>query len=78
MSDILRQGAAADLAKRRGRRTSALSSALSDLQWRQRYANADVYPLELASGVSLGLCQKMQGELTGLGTGATVLSLIHI
>lgn len=44
---------------------------MATLEWRQRFTHADRYPMEVA-GVPMKFRQLQSGELTGLGTGATV------
>ena len=80
MTDVLRGGAEASRRRSGARRPAAgIALALGALEWRQRYANADEYPLELPTvPCTLSLRQRMRGELTGLGTGATVWPAAHV
>lgn len=41
------------------------------LSWRQKHAKSPIYPLEVA-GRTMNIKQIHNGELSGLGTGATV------
>ena len=79
MAQIIRAGAA-EAAQRRAsaeggsapqRRPSKLDRMVQSLSWRDAHARADRYPLEVG-GLSFSVRQLMMGELTGLGTGATV------
>ena len=65
MVDVLRRGAA-------GAKGGVGARALRDLSWRQTYAGAATYELDLACGATLSLRQTKRGELEGLGTGGTV------
>jgi predicted nicotinamide N-methyase len=56
---------------------SRLDKMMGALQWRHAHLTSEEYPLEIG-GVSLKIKQLMQGELTGLGTGATVWPAAHV
>ena len=71
MVDVLRHGAA-------GAKGGVGARALRDLSWRQTYAGAATYELDLACGATLSLRQTKRGELEGLGTGGTVWPAAHV
>mmetsp|Transcript_14264 Transcript_14264/g.47645 ORF Transcript_14264/g.47645 Transcript_14264/m.47645 type:complete len:579 (-) Transcript_14264:85-1821(-) len=54
------------------KRSSLLSGALRQLQWRQLYTQSAVYPLPLADGRVLEIQQKLCSEAQGFGTGGSV------
>ena len=56
---------------------SRVERLLACLEWRHAHLRSPEYPLEVA-GISLAVKQLMQGELTGLGTGATVWPAAHV
>lgn len=51
---------------------------INSLQWRQAHSRDEVYPLALDSGAVLRIRQLQAGEVTGLGTGATVWPAAHV
>eukprot|EP00903_Cladosiphon_okamuranus_P012218 g11458.t1 len=51
---------------------------INSLQWRQAHSKDDLYPLPMDSGVLLEFRQLQAGEVTGLGTGATVWPAAHV
>lgn len=51
---------------------------INSLQWRQAHSKDEFYPLALDSGAVLRLRQLQAGEVTGLGTGATVWPAAHV
>ena len=79
MAQLIRAGAAEATQRRASasngsaveRRPSKLDRMVQSLSWRDAYARAETYPLDVG-GISFGIRQLMMGELTGLGTGATV------
>lgn len=56
---------------------SRLHRMMGALQWRHSHLKSPEYPLEIA-GVDLKIKQLMLGEITGLGTGATVWPAAHV
>ena len=66
MTDVLRGGAEASRRRSGARRPAAgIALALGALEWRQRYANADEYPLELPT---------VRGAQSGVGHDLTVIT----
>ena len=51
---------------------------INSLQWRQAHSKDAIYPLALESGAVVEIKQLQAGEITGLGTGATVWPAAHV
>lgn len=76
---LIRQGAE-DAGRQQGtaRASTKVQRMINSLQWRQAHSRDDFYPLALDSGAVLRLRQLQAGEVTGLGTGATVWPAAHV
>lgn len=60
------------------RASSKVQRMINSLQWRQAHSKDVFYPLALDSGTVIELKQLQAGEITGLGTGATVWPAAHV
>lgn len=60
------------------RAATNIQRMINSLQWRQAHSKDEFYPLELESGTVIHLQQLQAGEVTGLGTGATVWPAAHV
>lgn len=60
------------------RATTKVQRMINSLQWRQAHSKDEYYPLALESGTVLRFRQLQAGEVTGLGTGATVWPAAHV
>ena len=77
MLAVLQGGVASRRRSSGGGGSGRLDRAIACLGWRQKYLHAEEYPLEVR-GVTMPLRQLKQGELRGLGTGATVWAAAHV
>ncbi|CAM9588829.1 unnamed protein product [Ectocarpus fasciculatus] len=76
---LIRQGAEeAGRLQGSSRAATKVQRMINSLQWRQAHSKDDIYPLPLESGVVLEFRQLQAGEVTGLGTGATVWPAAHV
>lgn len=76
---LVRQGAqTASLRQGSKRASTMVQRMINSLQWRQAHSKDEFYPLALESGAELRLRQLQAGEMTGLGTGATVWPAAHV
>ncbi|CAM9144956.1 unnamed protein product [Pylaiella littoralis] len=76
---LIRQGAEeAGRLQGGSRATTKVQRMINSLQWRQAHSKDEIYPLPLESGVILEFRQLQAGEVTGLGTGATVWPAAHV
>lgn len=60
------------------RAVTKVQRMINSLQWRQAHSKDEFYPLALESGKVLRFRQLQAGEVTGLGTGATVWPAAHV
>eukprot|EP00904_Undaria_pinnatifida_P014254 jgi/Undpi1/995/HiC_scaffold_10.g04459.m1 len=60
------------------RASSKVQRMINSLQWRQAHSKDAIYPLALESGAVVEIKQLQAGEITGLGTGATVWPAAHV
>lgn len=60
------------------RAVTKVQRMINSLQWRQAHSKDEFYPLALESGIVLRFRQLQAGEVTGLGTGATVWPAAHV
>ena len=60
------------------RASSKVQRMINSLQWRQAHSKDVFYPLALESGTVIEIKQLQAGEITGLGTGATVWPAAHV
>lgn len=60
------------------RASSKVQRMINSLQWRQAHSKDVFYPLALESGAVIEIKQLQAGEITGLGTGATVWPAAHV
>lgn len=60
------------------RASSKVQRMINSLQWRQAHSKDVIYPLALESGAVIEIKQLQAGEITGLGTGATVWPAAHV
>lgn len=76
---LIRQGAQ-EAGRQQGsnRAVTKVQRMINSLQWRQAHSKDEFYPLTLGSGIELRLRQLQAGEVTGLGTGATVWPAAHV
>lgn len=76
---LIRQGALeAGLRQGPNRAVTKVQRMINSLQWRQAHSKDEFYPLALESGKVLQIKQLQCGEVTGLGTGATVWPAAHV
>lgn len=76
---LIREGAE-EVSKRQGskRASTMVQRMINSLQWRQAHSKDEFYPLTFETGTRLRLRQLQAGEVTGLGTGATVWPAAHV
>ncbi len=55
-----------------------MSKILSSLNWRQAHLGSEYYPIELEDGRVVRVRQLENGEVSGIGTGATVWAAAHV
>lgn len=79
IASLIREGAYA-MGKEQGskRASTMVQRMINSLQWRQAHSKDEYYPLAMESGAELRLRQLQAGEVTGLGTGATVWPAAHV
>lgn len=76
---LIRKGALeAGLKQGSKRAVTQVQRMINSLQWRQAHCKDQFYPLALESGKILKIKQLQCGEITGLGTGATVWPAAHV
>lgn len=79
IAELIRKGALeAGIRQGSNRAVTKVQRMINSLQWRQAHSKDEFYPLALESGKVLHIKQLQCGEITGLGTGATVWPAAHV